>query len=97
MRRIIEHPEPTLDMAFDYVMNVVFPGIPEGHREIVVAVAQVFHTAGAVWQASLTRQELQAPNDRRCTPCNAVESTLRRAELTIAEGCSLAPYVGSLN
>jgi hypothetical protein len=94
MRRIIEHPEPTLDLAFDYVMNIMFPGLPEGHREIVIAAGKVFHTAGAVWQASITKQELARPNDRRCTPCNAVETTLRRAELTIAEGCTLTPIGG---
>ena len=82
MIRIIENPAATLDEAFAFVREQLIGQMPPDlHPEataLFLAWIELSHRCGALWCASLVREELQQPGDKRA-PCRAVEKVIAQA------------------
>lgn len=84
MLRIIENPAATLEEAFAFIRSQLVGQLPSGpDSDVLLALLEMSHRAGALWAAALIRNEIHRPGDKRA-PCVAVEKI-------IAQACPPAP------
>lgn len=72
MRRILDSPEPTVDLAFQYVKRVVAAPIYALLNDAQIAaldeLLSTVHSCGELHCASLVKQIYDRPNEQRACP-----------------------------
>lgn len=72
MRRILDSPEPTVDLAFQYVKRVaaapIYALLNEVQAEALDQLLYTVHSCGELHCASLVKQVYDRPDERRTCP-----------------------------
>lgn len=72
MRQILDNPEPTVDLAFQYVKTVtagpIYALLNERQAEALDELLYTVHSCGELHCASLVKQVYDRPDERRTCP-----------------------------
>lgn len=95
MRRILDNPEPTVDLAFQYVKRVaaapIYALLDDVQAEALDQLLYTVHSCGELHCASLVKQVYDRPDERRTCPQILLDIKIRNESIIAQVVPSCAP------